>query len=678
MKFLGLSLVLAVYQDAAVESTANPIRRVVNMLQTMQKKVSEEGQEEAELFENFQCYCKKNISELTKSIAAAQLKISQLEAQIQEYTSKKNQIDEELRNHEADRKEAQDGLSAATKLRKEEAGKYAEESGDTGLNIEALAKAIAAISKGLGGSFVQTQGGERFKRILLSWKFAADRDMLTMFLSSTANSPGSAEVVGILKEIKDDLERDLGNIVKDEYSRKTGYEQLRVAKTKEIAATTQAIEEKTERSGVLAVRIVEAKEDLKDTMAALSQDEQFQVNLRRDCKKREGEFAERKKTRAEELLAITSTIKILNDDDALDLFKKTLTGKNSFLQASAADSVRERAKNIISQVAQTYKGNNFDFLSLALSGKNVNFSKVIAMADNMVTILAKEQKDDDAHKEYCTEKFDTSDGTARSISRNIQNLQNTKEETDNISNNLNRDIETLKEGVKSLDQQVAQATEQRKQEHAEFVQTFSDNQAAVKILTSAKNHLQKFYNSKLHKEAPKREMSDEERVYTNFGGESAFLQRMHGEAAPSLWKSGGYRNKGAENTGVLAMIDMLVNDVKKEMREAELTETSSQEDYESLMSDSQKKRALDSKLVTTKEGAKAESDTQIQDIKENLRGANQNRHLTAEYINNLHKSCDFLMENYDFRKSARAQEVDALENAKAVLSGANYAFIQRH
>merc|ERR1719228_1777924 len=124
------------------------------------------------------------------------------------------------------------------------------------------------------------------------------------------------------------------------------------------------------------------------------------------------------------------------------------------------------------------------------------------------------------------------------------------------------------------------------------------------------------------------------------------------------------------------MIDMLINDIKKDMTVAQADEKESQKDYEELMADSQKKRAADTKSITTKEQAKAEADGVAQTASENLDSSNQELYATKEYINNLHKSCDFLVENYDFRAAARGTERDALVKARAVLKGADYSFLQ--
>merc|ERR1719428_1976665 len=100
------------------------------------------------------------------------------------------------------------------------------------------------------------------------------------------------------------------------------YDTLMSAKTKEVLALTKAIEEKMTRSGELAVAIVEMKNDLGDTAAALAEDKKFLADLEKNCAKKSAEWDEIVKTRNEELLALADTIKILNDDDSLELFKK--------------------------------------------------------------------------------------------------------------------------------------------------------------------------------------------------------------------------------------------------------------------------------------------------------------------------------------------------------------------
>merc|ERR1712129_602808 len=101
------------------------------------------------------------------------------------------------------------------------------------------------------------------------------------------------------------------------------YEKLMAAKKKEVAALTKEIETKLTRISDLGVEIAEMKNDLGDTQEALIADRKFLENLEENCEKKKKEWDVIVKTRAEELAALADTIKVLNDDDALELFKKT-------------------------------------------------------------------------------------------------------------------------------------------------------------------------------------------------------------------------------------------------------------------------------------------------------------------------------------------------------------------
>merc|ERR1719197_2275315 len=84
---------------------ANPIRKVVTMLQNMQKKVSAEGEKEKELFDKFMCYCKNSDSTLGKSIADAETKIPEVGTSIEEGEAKKVQLEDEVKTAIAGRAE---------------------------------------------------------------------------------------------------------------------------------------------------------------------------------------------------------------------------------------------------------------------------------------------------------------------------------------------------------------------------------------------------------------------------------------------------------------------------------------------------------------------------------------------------------------------------------------------
>merc|ERR1719316_2579993 len=125
--------------------------------------------------------------------------------------------------------------------------------------------------------------------------------------------------------MRDEMDKDLKGLISDEDAAAAGFAELKAAKESGIAAAGQAIESKTRRSGELAVAIVTTKDDIEDTTADMDETNKFLANLAASCKAKKDEWAERSKLRSEEIAAISETIDVLNDDDALDLFKKTLS-----------------------------------------------------------------------------------------------------------------------------------------------------------------------------------------------------------------------------------------------------------------------------------------------------------------------------------------------------------------
>merc|ERR1711956_92283 len=221
-------------------------------------------------------------------------------------------------------------------------------------------------------------------------------------------------IIGILKQMDDEMAAALKEAEATEAEAIKTYEALMAAKQKEVETLNAMIEEKLTRKGELGVELAGGLNELEDTKIALAEDEKFLAELETGCATKEKEWAEVCKTRQEELVALAETIKILNDDDALELFKKTLPSAASLLQvAESAQSVRKRALLAISEASNHSRHlgvqPQLDLIALALKGKSQGFEKVIGMIDEMVANLKKEQEDDEAKKEYCDKEFDTSE-----------------------------------------------------------------------------------------------------------------------------------------------------------------------------------------------------------------------------------------------------------------------------
>merc|ERR1719188_876756 len=262
--------------------------------------------------------------------------------------------------------------------------------------------------------------------------------------------------------------------------------------------------------------------DAEDTQEAKAADEQFQEELEKGCSTKTAEWEEIKKTRAEELLALAETIKVLNDDDALELFKKTLpSGASAFVQMQV--SAREMKARALAAIKSAKRGSlghqpKLDLIELALNGKKMGFEKVITMIDELAANLKKEQKDDDSKKEYCEAEFDKSEDKKKQQENSISDSEAAIADMEGLIATLTDEIAALEAGIKALDKSVAEATELRKEENTDYKTLMTDDTNAKEVLGWAKNRLNKFYNPKLYKAPPARELTDEQSITVSMGG----------------------------------------------------------------------------------------------------------------------------------------------------------------
>jgi len=647
------------------EATANPIRKVVNMLEALKSKVEAEGEKEKELYDKYMCYCKNAGGTLAKGIADAEAKSPQLTAAIEEATGKLAQLKEDVKAHQNDRAAAKAAMAEATSLREKEKASFDTYESEAKTNLAALTKATAAIEKGAGG-FLQTSAAATLKKLVSKINMMdSDREGIMAFLSGSSEyAPASGEIVGILKTMSDEMSKDLADTTDVEKAAVASYGQLMAAKTKEVGALSKMIEEKLNRIGDVGVEIQQMKNDLGDTAEGLVEDKKFLADLDKNCEIKTKLFTENVNYRTQELAALADTIKILNDDDALELFKKTLPGASSFVQIQVSETAtKARALEIINGFRQRGQRRvQLDFISLALRGKKIGFEQILKMIDDLVVELKQDQVNDESKKEYCEKEFDVSDDKKKVLEKGVTDLETAIVNSNEGISTTKDEIAALEDGVKALDKEVAEATENRKEENAEYTELMASDAAAKELIEFAKNRLNKFYNPKLYKPP------------------AEFAQvRAHRDAPPPPPEDiQAYGKKSEESNGIIAMMDSLIKDLDKEMTEAEVEEKDAQGDYEEMMKDSADKRAEDSKSLTDKQGAVADMTAALEQQTANLGSTQKELAATNQYIHTLHLECDWLIKYFDMRAEARAGEIDALSKASAVLNGADYSLVQLH
>merc|ERR1711956_35243 len=392
------------------------------------------------------------MGDLDEAVTAAENKIPKLESSLAEAESLQEQLVKDIAAARQAVADAKAAIAKVTALREKEAAVFDKDSSDYKANIAALKKAVAAIEAGMAGKFLQTRSSTVavLQQLAMNRDMSsADRDMLSAFLAQgTGYAPASGEITGILKQMLETMTKELLEITATEEKSLKDFDLLVAAKQKELEANQGSIESKMERAAELGLEIVEIKEDLDDTSKALGENKQFMAEIAKSCSTKEEEWNERCKVRADEMLAIGETIKILNDDDALDLFKKTLP-TTAFLQTrSSTMDVRQRALQVLRSGRPHGSDPHLDFIVLSLSGKmGGHFDKIMTMIDEVVSLLNREQVEDDVHKAFCEKALDKTEDEQKVLERKVGDLSKAQDDGKDTLATLVEEIENLIDGI---------------------------------------------------------------------------------------------------------------------------------------------------------------------------------------------------------------------------------------
>jgi len=654
------------------EAKNRPVTKVINLLKDMGAQLEKEQKEDEEVYEKVACWCETNDKEKTKAIEDAEARITDLTSTIEEKTAQSARLNTEIKNLEAEIAKNQEALDKATAIREKQLAEFNAEEKDLLQSIGALKSAIVVLSKHhaapemlLDVAAVIQHQFKKHKDLLEEIVTPAQQKAVSAFVQAPGDyfdadptfkqsyAPQSGEIFGILKQMKETFETNLSASQKEEMANQQAYEDLKVAKEAEIKAGEEQRDTKTQELADTDQKLAQAKQDLEDTRNSLSADQKFLMNLKQTCQMTDAEWEERQKMRQEEIQAVSEALAILSSDDAHDTFTSTFNFVQ-IKQESAHEVKRVKAAKVLYTAAKKFA--NPALAAVATKVRLDAFTKVKAAIDEMVTQLLKEKEDEIKHKDFCTDELNQNARAQELKERDIEELTAKIEDLTSTIDQLTQAIATLQSEIAEMQTQLKRAGEDREKENADFQATIADQRETQKLLTQALNVLKAVYAKKSF-------------------AQTGAKQEPAGPPPPPGF--GEYKKAGGAG-GVMGMLQQIISDAKQLEADAIKAESDAQKAYETVVKDTNASIEDKNRDITNKssEKATAESDkTATEEAKETaLNEQQQNKNSEAD----LHKSCDFVLKNFDIRQAARDQEVEALRQAKAILSGAKFTeFLQR-
>jgi len=452
----------------------------------------------------------------------------------------------------------------------------------------------------------------------------------------------SGEILGILKQLKEEMEGDLSEAQKTEMAAAKAFAELRAAKEAEIAAAEKQAEEKEDELAQTDMDCANAKEDLEREEAALSEFQKFMMKLKETCADAEKNFALRKKARLEEIKAVSETIEILTSDEARDSFN----GAFGFMQLSSrvhrVEGRRIRAAALLRSVAT--KTGNPQLSALATTVELDAFTRVKKAIDDMIAMLKVQQEDEVKHKDWCDGELQETEMETMKTESLKADLEAKIEELTTTIKTLSDEIMAAKTQIAELQTMLQRATIDRQKANLDFQKTVADQRATQEVLAKALDKLATYYDK---------------------GG----LLQTRKKQTPPVPIMEYKPSSGA--TGIMSMIEKLIYDAKDLEADAVKGEADAQAQYEATVTDTNDSVAALQKEIMTKTQAKSDAEKDKTAAEEDLEDAVGELERLAKYTADLHKSCDYVLKNFMIRQEARGQEIEALQQAKQILSGAD-------
>lgn len=628
----------------------HPVSKVVALLKDMQKDLEKEADADEEVYEKLACWCETNDKSKTKAIADAEARIKDLDSTVEKMAALSQTLQVETKALEKEIAADQKSLATATAMRAKAAAEFMGEEKEMIESIRALQAAVVVISKHHGGGSAAFLNNKAVTTAFATAKALMnkhagllqgiitpkERRVLGSFVQGEpAYAPQSGEIFGILKQMKETFEANLSQSQKDEIADQGTFANLKKAKEEEIQAGQESLEAKMQQLAKTDQTLAQSKEDREDTYASLGADKKFLMEVKVKCKMTDKEWEERQKIRQSELEGVAKAIEILSSDEARDQFSKTFN-PSSFLQTQQhADHSRTQAIEVLSRLASRSP----KLTALTVAVRLDPFPKVKKAIDDMVKSLLKEKEEEIKEKSFCTDEFFSNEKSTAEKVHTKGKLENKIAGLQQAVKEQSAAISTLAAEIEELNTQRQKASDDRVAEKQEFEKVVADQKATETLLHEALSALKEVYGS----------------------GE-AFVQQNPPRDFSTYEKS-------RASVGIIGLIEHIITNTQLMTKEAMGSEQNAIDSFAKFVQTTNEgvKVKDDAKVDLISQRAQSEKD--LTAAKAELKGAAGEIEALANSAGDLHKQCDFLLKNFEVTQKARDEEVEALGQAKAFLSG---------
>jgi hypothetical protein len=276
-----------------------------------------------------------------------------------------------------------------------------------------------------------------------------------------------------------------------------------------------------------------------------------------------------------------------------------------------------------------------------------------------------QQKDEIDHRDYCIKELNTNERDTAAADDKLSGLQAKIADLTKTIEDLAANLKATADENAEMQTQMKRASETREGESAGNKQTIDDQRVTQMILAKAIDRMMQTY------QADKLSVGKLQATLLQ-GAPHTQTSATHTDPGngPAAFSDNAEQNGGGNK--VISMLEMVVADSKKLEEEAMASEEDSQTAYENFMKESNKSIQSNLEAIVNMEEAKAKASDSLSQAKSDAKSTMSDLEDLAAVNGDLHKSCDFVLKNFDARQSARQAEIEAMKEAKNILSGMKF------
>jgi len=498
------------------------------------------------------------------------------------------------------------------------------------------------------------------------------------FLQMAQSAPASGGIYGVMTQMLDEFQAELKTSREEEQKAQSDFKSLTATKTEEIETGKTKLEEMQSQAAGNSKALSDAKEDLAATRKQRAADVKFLKNLKVTCDNLDAEWEKRSKTRTAEMKAVSQAITVLNDDDSVrqtfhrGLFFLQEHSQRSGAGAAAAAVLRNAAQAADFETDDLLNawhgrqglggGASFSFASessraftagrsaqlsrLAMAVQSDSLGKVKQMMDTMVSELKKQQADEVDQKDHCQNEIRTTEEQVVNKEDQKKDLETKIAKLESIIGRSDEEIAKAQKQLKETEVEIKKAGKTREAENKDFQDVVTQQRAAQPVLKKALAKLKRFYEHGIK--------------------QTSLVQRS--SQTPPV-KFGNYEANGKSNS-VMGMLEQIIEDSERLEKEATEAETKAQHDYETFVKDAVDVKETLEETISTKTKAISSSKSDIAESGEDLEATTGELESLTQLKADLHNECDWLLKNFEIRQKARLHEIESIQEAKGILSGA--------